>query len=180
MTFWARVNQFDEVVEVADEDPTGRFHPSLIWRELPAGAEYWITSNFKLLEDGSIDAPIDTFQQRFLGDVAGIRWVKENETIIFEDEEVWCDRNSVAILTATKEQISSGNITNIEWKCRSGNYITLDATKLQSLLDAIMAHRIKTFKAEKIIREEITAMTDPLDFIAYNLPERYETEFNNI
>lgn len=32
---WARIEN-DEVMEMTDIDPVGRFHPSLIWRECPA------------------------------------------------------------------------------------------------------------------------------------------------
>lgn len=35
---WARIDN-DEVMEVTNIDPAGRFHPSLIWLECPADVQ---------------------------------------------------------------------------------------------------------------------------------------------
>lgn len=35
---WARIEN-DEVMEVTDVDPEGRFHPSLVWLKCPADVQ---------------------------------------------------------------------------------------------------------------------------------------------
>lgn len=180
MTFWARVDENNVIQEVTDLDPAGRFHESLIWRVLPAGAENFVTSDFKLLEDGTIDAPLERYKEDFKQNLSATRWVDENNFINFEDDEVWCGRDTIAILSEIKNMISAGTLTTVEWKTKTGNYIDLDLVKVTSLLEAIILHKIKTFKAEKIIRQEIDAKTDATDFFTYNMPQRFWDELDSL
>ena len=39
MTKWARKDDFDQMVEIIDYDPTGLFHPDIIWHEVPDDTE---------------------------------------------------------------------------------------------------------------------------------------------
>jgi hypothetical protein len=180
MTHWARVDEENKIQEVTNIDPAGRFHESLIWRELPAGAENFVTSDFKLLEDGTIEAPLERFKDDFKVNLASVRWIDENNFIMFEDEEVWCGRDTIAMLAEIKNMISAGTLTTVEWKTKSGNYLELDLAKATSLLEAIILHKIKTFQAEKIVRTEIDAKTESTDFFTYNMPARFWEELNNL
>lgn len=31
MSYWYRKNDLDEIVEIVEEDPTGKFHESIVW-----------------------------------------------------------------------------------------------------------------------------------------------------
>lgn len=35
MTKWARVNENNEIIELTDVDPAGRFHEEIVWTEVP-------------------------------------------------------------------------------------------------------------------------------------------------
>jgi hypothetical protein len=48
MAKWARKNENGDIVEITTEDPTGKFHESIVWESVSDSAE--------IVEDNGIDA----------------------------------------------------------------------------------------------------------------------------
>ncbi len=80
---WGRLNEFNEFVEFTFEDPTGRFHPDLVWLEVGPTTPY----RAKLNVFGLIENPTDLLE--FKDD-----YFKEKEVILEKEATETEDRDA--------------------------------------------------------------------------------------
>lgn len=177
---WARVDENNYIQELIDFDPAGKFHPDLIWRVLPTGAERFVNGAFQLTADNTLEAPSEIFINALKRSLSGNRWVKEaNGVTLTSGFEVWSTRDSQASINTTKSLFDAGAITNINWKGKK-EWKVLDQAEFNEMHSKVSLHIKKCFDAEAAVSQLIDEITTIQGYIDFNTYEQFETEFNSM
>lgn len=177
---WARVDENNYVQELIDFDPAGKFHPDLIWRILPAGAERFVNGAFQLTADNTLEAPNEIFIDALKRSLGGHRWVKEaNGITLTSGFEVWSTRDGQSSVNTTKSLFDSGTITSVNWKGKK-EWKVLDQTEFNEMYNKIALHIKKCFDAEAVVVQLIDGINTVQGYIDFNTYEQFETAFSNL
>ena len=83
---WARVDEDGRCAEFTTEDPTGRYHPDLIWVELPEALQAWADGSYILNDDGEVAPPsLDYIKAQAKARLAERRWQEETRGAALPD-----------------------------------------------------------------------------------------------
>lgn len=98
-------------------------------------------------------------QERLVNQLASIRYAHETQGVNYtEDEVVYListDRDSVQILDSYAEKLRRGVITEVEWKCGSDLWLTINTTNIDAIELVVLTHIQTCFANEKTLQEAI-------------------------
>lgn len=153
---WARIRD-GHVVEVADVDPVGRFHPAIVWVEAPLETkEGWIYA------DGLLAPPpplsLESLITAKLAALAAKRWGVETGGIEVDGAVIRTDIDSQTKIAGALQMVQRNPETIIDWKGATG-WVQLDATAVAVIADLVAAHVQACFTRERVLSDTITAAT---------------------
>jgi len=105
------------------------------------------------------DMSLAGVKARKLQQLAGHRFEMECHGIRFHDEYVSTDRNAQSAIAAAQAAVSAGTLTSVGWKTREGRWLTLGATDITALAQAIAAHVQNSFSLERQLAEQVNSAT---------------------
>lgn len=82
------------------------------------------------------------------GYIANARWAREVGGIVVDGNEIPTDRDTQAKLTGAFAFTQIKPDATFEWKLGEGDFVTLDATKVQAIAAAVAAHVQACYAAE--------------------------------
>jgi hypothetical protein len=121
------------------------------------------------------DVLIDSSKRFLYKKLSEARYFFETEDFIFEDIEYDLTRESQLKIFNIAENLRSGNLTSVNWKDRSGNFVEFNSTKFLNFSEAVTLHIQNCFNAEKDIRAEIDLLSSLEDFSSFNTFEKVKT-----
>lgn len=180
MAYWVRVDENDYFQELVDFDPTGKFVPSIIWRQITDEMAEWVNFNFKITADNVVEVEDMTiFENTFKSRASGARYRLEQEKLEVNGNMYWIDRMSLMMLKSVKEGLESGALSSpAVFKSFENEWVDLTLEEVNQVIDAIIAHKQRCFKAEKNLVDRIASLTTVDDFLNFNVTEEYQAEFD--
>ena len=120
------------------------------------------------------DEPAPTFDEMKAAkrdEIAAARYAAETGGCTVDSVTIATDRGSQALLTAAVVMARLDPEFKTQWKCADGRFVALDAFKLRSIGDAVIAHVEACFAREGELCEQIDAAQTPeeLDVIQWSL-----------
>lgn len=91
-----------------------------------------------------------------LAEIANWRWVRETGGVTFNGLQIDTDRESQATITGALVSMQGGLLESIEWKTKTGAFVTLDLAAVQAVAQVVAAHVQLSFSLEK----QLVALVD--------------------
>lgn len=151
---WARINN-NEVAELADIDPAGRFHPEMVWvpctEDVQIGYQYLdgIFSPLPSRQIGAQQLKESVTQRRWQVEVGGITLPSGIRVATGID-----DQNRITSVVANAERAA---VDSVDFKAESG-WVRVTLAELQGITAAIARHVQACFSAERTHHEAIDAL----------------------
>lgn len=138
---------------------------------VPAGfsafeTEEWPDPGLLRAEDGSFfqkPAPVPSVASALaarLDELAALRWQKEEAGTTAGGAPIPTDRITQAKLTAVYVRASSDPDYEVHWKSGPGEFVTLDATQIIAIGDAVTAHVQACFDREMELSAELVSASN--------------------
>jgi hypothetical protein len=146
--------------------------PTYIFNGQDEVVEYYESTNVdsELFDDELVDS-----SKRYLyKKLSEFRYFFETEDFIFEDVEYDLTRESQLKIFNMAENLRNENLSFVNWKDRSGNFVEFTSTKFLEFSESVTLHIQKCFNAEKDIISEIDLLSSLEDFNSFNAFERIE------
>lgn len=165
MSIFGRVDSGNKLVEYIDYDPEGKFHPDVVWAEVPEDLLPLIAVS-TLIYDGDEVKPESTVS--VVADLkvstADIRFAVEIGGISMPDgTKIKTDRESQAIIGGILIRMEKNPELTLDFKTASG-WSTMDKALAEAVADAVAAHVQACFSREKAIDVALDAAADSGDF----------------
>jgi hypothetical protein len=177
MSAWARF--VDNIaVEFWHQDPEGFFDKeNFIWKEIPEKYAMFVgSSSLKLNSSGEVVVNLNEIRQRKKWEVSLSRSAKEiNPILLSTGDYLPGDRVSRSAFYQIRSQITSGAISDTEWKLQDGSWVTINAA-LSDEVDQKFGNQVrKAFVMEKALFQAIDNINDEVALLAYNSFQEVES-----
>ncbi|MEE2953257.1 MAG: DUF4376 domain-containing protein [Pseudomonadota bacterium] len=152
---WARIDN-GYLAEFISFEPTGRFHPSIEWVEVPEELRPWVDSSWATTEAGDLEPPsLDALRTQMFERLAAKRWaIETGGTALPDGTQIPTDERTRNVIMAAYVKAKADPAYAIpNWKFGAGQFGPLDAATIIAIGDAIEAHVQAAFGREA----EITA-----------------------
>lgn len=118
-----------------------------------------------------IESDLQSAKISKFAEIAQQRYEIETGGIIYEDYVILSDRSSISRLKETVDEITSGTIQSVNWKCTNDQWLTLNAENVEEIKREVITHITNCFDAERLAQDEINAMTEisEVDNYMFNL-----------
>ena len=170
MTKWARVDEQNVIQEIIDFDPTDRFHPDLIWVEVPEDWETHIHVDWTITSTGEVTVnDLNQFRNYLKQLVSARRWQAQIAGIVVFGNKFLSDPNNLSIIAnavqggSMYEQMTGApGSFSANWKSESG-FVSLNLQQLATIGLFGMQYTQLTFTREGEITTLIDAATTAED-----------------
>lgn len=181
MSAWARF--VDNIaVEFWPQDPEGVFDKeNFLWKEIPEKYAMFIgSSSLKLNSNGEVVVDLNGIKQRKKWEVSLSRSAKEINPILLSTGDYFPgDRVSRSAFYQIHSQISSGAISDTEWKLQDGSWVTINATLSNEIDQKFSSQVRKAFVMEKTLSQSIDNLNDETVLLAYNSFQEVENYWSS-
>ena len=150
--------------------------PVTDWDSYADAAEWCNANNARIVdypdryEVEAIPAPpkptLDELKTQKKAEIAAARYAAETDGCTVDGVTIATDRGSQALLTAAVMTARLDPEFKTRWKCADGRFVTLDATQLRAIGDAVTAHVEACFSREAELCELIDAAQTKADLDA--------------
>lgn len=162
---WARAHN-NSLVELVTTDPSGRYHPGLVWLAVPAAMTAFVNLSDYECVGGEI-APISltAFRAQLLAAVAAKRWSEETKGALVDTHRFHTDGDSQAKLSAAVqlgdkyESLNGVGSYAVVWKTMDG-FVQLGLAALTNVAITAGAHVQAAYAREATIAAAINAASD--------------------
>lgn len=163
---WARIDDAGRTVEFTREDPTGRYHPDVVWLAVPPELEEWVDHDYVAV-DGVVAPPsLDHIRDQAKARVAARRYRAETGGVTLPDGTVLrTDRESQSMVGNAVALAQQEPEALVEFKAASG-WVTLGGAEMQAIGRAVGAHVRACFSRERAIGDLIDAAASPEEVVA--------------
>ncbi|UYF99337.1 DUF4376 domain-containing protein [Halomonas sp. GD1P12] len=169
----ARFDTDNRLAELINVDPTGRYHPNVIW--IPVNDEMieYLTDDY-IVDRGKVQPPtLDYLRDQLKARLAEHRHTVETGGMELPNgSRVHTDRESQAQLTGAYQTLVTPFVESIDWKGPDG-WITVTETELRPIAQAVALHVQGCFKAERRVSEQITAAEDAEALYAIDIAQAF-------
>lgn len=93
--------------------------------------------------------PLETLKEQKKSENAAKRYEKETSGVEYNGHLISTDREDWKTMDSNMEKIRRGLVTEIEWKCGDGSYLTLMADNISEIEILILTHIQGSFAKEK-------------------------------
>jgi len=100
---------------------------------------------------------LDDIRRLKLEEIATERYKYETSGVYFSGSMIDTTRESQAILSSAYISLKNGLITFVDWKDKSGNFVTLGLTEIEAISSAVSSHVQSAFTKEKTLTELVLA-----------------------
>lgn len=181
MSTWARF--VDNIaVEFWPQDPEGVFDKeNFIWKEIPEKYALFVGSpSVKLNSNGEVVVNLNEIRQRKKWEVSLSRSAMEVKPILLSTGDYFPgDRVSRSAFFQIRSQITSGAISDTEWKLQDGSWVTINATLSDEINQKFSIQVRRSFVMEKALFQAIDNVNDETALLAYNSFQEVEDYWNS-
>lgn len=173
---FARINETNTCAEFINFEPTGKFHPSIQWAQVPEHLEQYADYSYTLV-NGAIEPPsLDYLREQVKGKLAEHRFAKETAGITLADgTKIKADRESQAQLSGAHSSLKNGLIASTTWKAENGwSIVTL--TEIEPIAQAVAAHVSSCFEAEKTVSDQIDLLETAQEIAQFDFTAAFDIE----
>jgi hypothetical protein len=136
---FARIDQ-NTCVEFVHADPAGRYHPEIIWMEVPEALKPYVDAAY-CVREGSIQPPsLEYLAKQLKARVKARRQKAEASGTILNDMVVETDRESQAMLIGAVEHMRRNPDATLKWQMPDLSFVELDKAQIDALADVVSAH----------------------------------------
>lgn len=158
--------------EIDSRDPIPPQHTSIEPpSEIPDGSVAQLRGRRWHLVSGPSDADLAREKQQQKARVAAVRYQKETAGITKDGISIATDDRSKSLLSGKALKASRDDTVTAQWKT-SGGWVTLDATQILAISDAVDAYVQECFDREAAIGNEIDGGTYEPSMLYQGWPSR--------
>lgn len=159
----ARINEDGRVAELIEHEPSGRYHPSIKWIEVPAVLQRWINTHHWIETEDGVSVTPETpahFTEQMGRVVADRRWEKQITGIIHNGITWHTDNAARATIDQTLalaeryEAVNGAGSWSTDWKALSG-WASVDLATLADAAMAMGAYVQACFARERAISDAL-------------------------
>jgi hypothetical protein len=157
MAKWARI-QDSKCAEFTEIDPEGRFHPDVVWLQVPdkfvetVNAEYFVT-------EGVLTTTPQYLYEQLRGKLSVVKWMHIVKGVYFNGEVFATDKDSLQ-LTSTSGDRAERKQVSTRFKTASGDFVTLAWQDAVALRDLVQDYTNDCFAREDEITELLKLARD--------------------
>lgn len=159
MTRYARINDDGRVAELLDEDPAGRFHPDVVFVEIPDALGGLVTLDYIVADDTIQPPSLDYLRRQLEQRLADIRFRVETGGLTLGGQSINTDRESQSQLSNAYQALAQPLVSRVDWKGPDG-WVTVTAEQLKPIAGAVAVHVQGCFTAERQTAEALFAERD--------------------
>lgn len=124
----------------------------------------------------SEEARLNLFRERLINELAFVRYTREVNGCMYNGMPLATDRESLAHFNSTLSILESTDPEGtIDWK-HGDQWMTLGVDQLRSMYQSCFTHIQKCFTAEKMVHDELMAVTDIAVFVGPELDPEDELD----
>ena len=157
MQRWAIINNENKVQEILQQDPEGRYHPSLKIIEIPLYLIPFVDSQYTLTEEGLIPPSFDYLGNQMKTVVSNFSKHFENKGIFYKNLYFRLeDKIQIAdyIATGTKHGAIENSNYSIKWK-HGIDFHILNVSELKEIFDCFNEYKQELIEHEYAIYQYI-------------------------
>jgi hypothetical protein len=142
---------------------------------------YWLSQEAEVITPnlivGQITPPepppatLESVKAAKLAELANWRYQREISGVMLGGARIKTDRESQATVSGAYSSLKDGLITSVDWKADNGQWITIGLLEMTAIAQAVSTHVQSCFSAEKLLSEEITALTTIEAVQAFTFPD---------
>lgn len=177
MTYWVRVQDDVVTTEVLYEDPTGKYHPDIVWMEVPDYMAPYINGDYIVETKGSgkkatksiVPPSAEYLQNQIKAMVANERWIQQIRGVTINGLSYPSTKDGIADIDskivdglAYEAENGEGSFVKL-WKV-DGQFIDLTLENFQTIKRTISEYVDECYAYEALVIEGLQPYFDNQDY----------------